>query len=349
MATGRTEHQTSSSGGDACSTPACARVPARSSRGSCTARPQRQAQLRHDGLPAATLVERQGRSVPRLRREERGRRCRVRRQKLVVEPDAEAAAPSLRRDVQLRELDVSGTEPPLPLHRRHRRADGVVPPLPRPTAVAVGEPDDAARGVDASDEREGVTARVARQDLADALVVHPRPHRRDLVPPRGTSSGARRTSSVEEGLETNRDPGGNCGDARARGAHPGRTPRATSCRGGSSGRPSPPKSTPRCATRPGSLTEWIGTSPPMSAAVAFAVPDGASRFVSACSSTISRREVPSRLAGEAHHQDGADREVRRVEDGDPGLARPRVGDIEVPAGRADDRRDAAVDRPPGRS
>ena len=40
---------------------------------------------------------------------------------------------------------------------------------------------------------------------------------------------------------------------------------------------------------PGSRTEWIGTSPPSRAAVAFAVPDGASSFVAWCSSTISAR------------------------------------------------------------
>ena len=38
---------------------------------------------------------------------------------------------------------------------------------------------------------------------------------------------------------------------------------------------------------PGSLTEWIGTSPPIRSAVAFAVPDGASTFVTGWSSMIS--------------------------------------------------------------
>ena len=51
--------------------------------------------------------------------------------------------------------------------------------------------------------------------------------------------------------------------------------------------PGPPRMTSWCATRPGRRTEWIGTSPPMRAAVALAVPDGASSFVSACSSMIS--------------------------------------------------------------
>ena len=53
--------------------------------------------------------------------------------------------------------------------------------------------------------------------------------------------------------------------------------------------PGPPRITSWCATRPGSRTEWMGTSPPIRAEVAFAVPDGASSFVSAWSSTISAR------------------------------------------------------------
>src|SRR5437588_2694309 len=53
--------------------------------------------------------------------------------------------------------------------------------------------------------------------------------------------------------------------------------------------PRPPRSTSWWATRPGRRTEWIGGSPGRSAAVAFAVPEGASRFVSAGSSTISAR------------------------------------------------------------
>ena len=55
---------------------------------------------------------------------------------------------------------------------------------------------------------------------------------------------------------------------------------------------------------------------PSAAAVAFAVPDGASSFVSACSSTISARGNDARrLGGEAHHQHGAEREVRRQKHG----------------------------------
>ena len=52
----------------------------------------------------------------------------------------------------------------------------------------------------------------------------------------------------------------------------------------------------------------------MRSAVALAVPDGASRFVSGCSSTISARgNDAGRLLGEPHHQDRAEREVGRVE------------------------------------
>src|SRR5439155_25598753 len=44
--------------------------------------------------------------------------------------------------------------------------------------------------------------------------------------------------------------------------------------------PRPPRITSWCATRPGSRIEWMGTSPAMPAAVALAVPEGASSFVS---------------------------------------------------------------------
>src|ERR671932_519861 len=43
------------------------------------------------------------------------------------------------------------------------------------------------------------------------------------------------------------------------------------------------------ATMPGSRTEWIGTSPPISSAVRLAVPDGASSFAGWWSSMISAR------------------------------------------------------------
>src|SRR5690348_12082673 len=53
--------------------------------------------------------------------------------------------------------------------------------------------------------------------------------------------------------------------------------------------PSLPKITSWCATRPGRRTEWTTVSPPISSAVARAVPDGASFFASLCSSMISAR------------------------------------------------------------
>ena len=75
----------------------------------------------------------------------------------------------------------------------------------------------------------------------------------------------------------------------------------------------------------------------MRAAVAFAVPDGASRFVSEWSSTISARgKHLRRLLREPHHQHRAVREVRRVEARHAGLARRGVDGIEIEAGRADD-------------
>ena len=103
-----------------------------------------------------------------------------------MQPEPEAAPPPRGRDVQLRQLDVAGTEPALPLRRRHRRADGVVPPLPRAAAVAVREPDDAPARVDGGEERERVARGVARQDLADPVVADPRPDARDLGPARRT-------------------------------------------------------------------------------------------------------------------------------------------------------------------
>ena len=51
-----------------------------------------------------------------------------------------------------------------------------------------------------------------------------------------------------------------------------------------------------------------------------AVPDGASSFVVVVQlDDLGRGEVLGRLGGEPHHQHGADREVRRVEDGDAAL------------------------------
>src|SRR5581483_6275043 len=55
--------------------------------------------------------------------------------------------------------------------------------------------------------------------------------------------------------------------------------------------PGPPRMTAWCAFSPGSLTEWIGTSPCMRSAVSLAVPDGASSFAAWCSSTISARSM----------------------------------------------------------
>ncbi len=51
--------------------------------------------------------------------------------------------------------------------------------------------------------------------------------------------------------------------------------------------PGAPKTTSWWASSPGRRTEWIGTSPPSIAAVARAVPDGASSFEAWWYSTIS--------------------------------------------------------------
>src|SRR3712207_866371 len=62
---------------------------------------------------------------------------------------------------------------------------------------------------------------------------------------------------------------------------------------------------------------------------------------------LSAREVLRRFGGEAHHEDGAEREVRRDQAGDPGLAGARVQRFQVvvaEAGRADDAGDAGRER-----
>ncbi len=97
-----------------------------------------------------------------------------------------------------------------------------------------------------------------------------------------------------------------------------------------------PRITSWSATIPGSRTEWIGTSPSISRAVRAAVPDGASSLRRVVVlDDLRRRHVPRGLGREAHHQHGADREVRRGEHvaagaGD-GLAQRGL----VPAGGAD--------------
>src|SRR5437588_348455 len=50
------------------------------------------------------------------------------------------------------------------------------------------------------------------------------------------------------------------------------------------------------------------------------------------------RQVPGGLGGEAHHQDSADREVRRDEERHPAVAREPVQPLRVPPGCADDAR-----------
>ena len=59
---------------------------------------------------------------------------------------------------------------------------------------------------------------------------------------------------------------------------------------------------------------------------------------------LRAREERRRLAREAHHQDRADREVRRDEEPEAALTRERAERHGVPAGRADDARDALLER-----
>ena len=77
------------------------------------------------------------------------------------------------------------------------------------------------------------------------------------------------------------------------------------------------------------------------------MPDGASSFVSWCSSTISAvRHVPRGLLGEAHHQHGADGEVRRDEARDSPRPRERVELRQAvlrQTGRSDDAGDARAE------
>ena len=108
------------------------------------------------------------------------------------------------------------------------------------------------------------------------------------------------------------------GRAGARGAS--RTPGTYASRENASWRivsscPCPPSSTSWCATRPGSRTEWIGGS---RRAAARPSPSPCPTARPASSRGGARRspprQVPRGLLGEAHHQDGPDREVRREED-----------------------------------
>ena len=115
--------------------------------------------------------------------------------------------------------------------------------------------------------------------------------------------------------------------------------------------PSPPKITSWWATRPGRRTEWIGswTLPPaaaISSAVRFAVPEGASSFLSWCSSTISHSGMWGAIRCAASISSTAP--IAKL-GATKQLASPRLGRlaqlVEVEAGGADHRVDA---RPRGR-
>jgi hypothetical protein len=59
---------------------------------------------------------------------------------------------------------------------------------------------------------------------------------------------------------------------------------------------------------------------------------------------LRARHVLRRLCRKPHHEDGADREVRREEDGHAGLDGQRRDLVRVPARGADDARDAGLER-----
>ena len=169
-----------------------------------------------------------------------------------------------------------------------------------------------------------------RQDLAEHARIVGTVHEGDCPQARSSLRSRVRPagSDPKSGSSPTVRPGGSDGSRSSA----SRTPGTNASRESVSWRivsssPGPPSSTSWCATSPGSRTEWIAGSPPIAAAVAFAVPDGASTFVSWWSSTISRAgSAAAASRSEAHHQHGAEREVRRDEDGDAaprGPARPR--------------------------
>ena len=142
-------------------------------------------------------------------------------------------------------------------------------------------------------------------------------------------------------------PGGSSPSFSSASRTPGRrTPRARSCRGGSSASAPARRGSPPGARRgPAAAPSGSARSPSIAAAVALR---GARRRVELRRvvelDDLGRVEVARRLGGEAHHQHGADREVRREEDRHAGLARRRVHLGRVPPARADDARDAGRER-----
>ncbi len=113
--------------------------------------------------------------------------------------------------------------------------------------------------------------------------------------------------------------------------------------------PSPPKITSWWATRPGRRTEWIGSwtlppAAPISSAVRFAVPEGASSLRSWCSSTISHSGMWRAIACEASISSTAPIAKLGATKQLAALASAAVAQrLEVEAGGADDGVDAGLE------
>jgi hypothetical protein len=84
-----------------------------------------------------------------------------------VEAAADSTPAELRPYVQLCELEMSAHEPALLALGAKRGSNAIVPPLPRPAAVAVDESNESPFG-EGSEEAEAVTRDVPRQDLVDS-------------------------------------------------------------------------------------------------------------------------------------------------------------------------------------
>ena len=117
---------------------------------------------------AVAQIAEQGdrRLVVRLRREHRGRRVDAFEER-VVEAAADSTPAELRPYVQLGELQVSAHEPALLTLGAKRGSNAIVPPLPRPAAVAVDESNEPPLG-EGSEEAKAVARDVPRQDFVDS-------------------------------------------------------------------------------------------------------------------------------------------------------------------------------------
>ena len=137
----------------------------------------------------------------------------------------------------------------------------------------------------------------------------------------------------EERVEPDREAGRQrARPSRARAARPGRTPRARSCRGGSSASPPARRRSPPGARRgpEGARSGSSGRFPSRGRRLGRSGGRVALRLRVQLDDLGARKE-PRRLLGEAHHQDRALREVRRVEARRLRPAVPRVERLRVEA------------------